>query len=259
MELKKTILIIDDDDNIFKLLSTILRSKFNVNIKRAINGLEGLKMVSEFIPDGVILDISMPVLNGIQTLEIMRGNEKLKNIPVFIISAISDAHTFAHLKRLQITDFLIKPFTIQDIVVRFTQFLNHQDHVVIQSENCVLIAGKNAVSIQEELQNEIKGDFIATEDGIIAYESFLLYKPILTIVCENVKNIPEELLTMNMNKLINERFSKENPLINFGIIGYKIKNNAAINPGYFQKFCEDIKQLKDQIKLVITNEKSEQE
>jgi len=258
VEIKKTILIIDDDDNIFKLLSTILRSKFNVNIKRAINGLEGLKMISESIPDGIILDISMPVLNGIQMLEIMRGNDKIKNIPVFIISAISDSQTFAHLKRLQITDFLIKPFTIQDMVARFTEFIDNSSHVVIKSENCVLIVGKNSVSIQEELKHEISADFVATEDGITALESFLLYKPILTIICEKVLNIPEELITMNMNKLIKERFSKENSLINYGMIGYKIKNNPAINPGYFQIFCEDIKHLKDEIKLVISEKNSEQ-
>ena len=257
MDVKKTILIIDDDDNIFKLLATILRSKFNINIKRAINGLEGLKMINESIPDGIILDISMPVLNGIQMLEILRGNDKLKNIPVFIISAISDAQTFAHLKRLQITDFLVKPFTIQDMVARFTEFISNQNHIVIQSDNCVLILGKNAVNIQEELKKDLKADFIATEDGITALESFLLYKPVLTIICEKVTNIPEELITMNMNKLIKERFSKENPLINYGMVGYKIKNNPAINPGYFKSFCEDINQLKEEIKLVIYNQKSE--
>lgn len=257
MEVKKTILIIDDDDNIFKLLATILRSKFNVNIKRAINGLEGLKMIGESIPDGIILDISMHVLNGLQMLEIMRGNDKLKNIPVFIISAISDSQTFAHLKRLQITDYLVKPFTIQDMIVRFTEFINNKNHKVIQSDNCILIIGKNSVNIQEELKNEITADFIATEDGITAFESFLLYKPVLTIVCEKVANIPEELITINMNTLIKERFSKENPLSIYGMIGYKIKDNPAINPGYFKSFCEDINQLKEEVKLVIDNQKSE--
>jgi hypothetical protein len=143
------------------------------------------------------------------------------------------------------------------MVARFTEFISNQNHIVIQSDNCVLILGKNAVNIQEELKKDLKADFIATEDGITALESFLLYKPVLTIICEKVTNIPEELITMNMNKLIKERFSKENPLINYGMVGYKIKNNPAINPGYFKSFCEDINQLKEEVKLVIDNQKSE--
>lgn len=84
----KKILIIEDDDLINQMYTASLASsKFEVRIER--DGESGWKVMQTYIPNLVILDFMMPKLNGIEILEKMRVDERLKNIPVIMMSSLS--------------------------------------------------------------------------------------------------------------------------------------------------------------------------
>jgi CheY-like chemotaxis protein len=75
----------------------------------AANGQEGLSLMEAELPDLVILDIAMPVMNGYQFLENMRGDRRMKDIPVIAISGLDT--DIDRLKELGMDEFLSKPFS----------------------------------------------------------------------------------------------------------------------------------------------------
>jgi CheY-like chemotaxis protein/two-component sensor histidine kinase len=104
----KRILVIDDEQDIRQMFQVLLSGK-NYEVRTAANGWEGLSLMEAERPDLVILDIAMPVMNGYQFLEKVRGDRRTKDIPVI---AISGADTdLDRLKELGMDEFLSKPFS----------------------------------------------------------------------------------------------------------------------------------------------------
>ncbi len=105
-------LIIDDDATIQAILQRILINKFDFTIYRAFNGQEGLQSLTQNEPDFILLDISMPVMNGIEFLQVIRKDEKYKTLPVIVISANNDREAITSTIDLGITDYILKPIDI---------------------------------------------------------------------------------------------------------------------------------------------------
>ncbi len=83
------ILIVEDDP----IISEMYHSAFafdNLEVKTAADGEVGFAAVKSWKPTVVLLDIMMPKMNGLQVLEAMKSNDDLKNIPVIILTNLSD-------------------------------------------------------------------------------------------------------------------------------------------------------------------------
>jgi len=87
MEKKFNILLVDDEQDFLDPIAFWLESK-GYGIRTALNGEEALKLVDQEIPDIVLLDINMPVMDGIETLKRIR--EKYQTLPVVMITAESE-------------------------------------------------------------------------------------------------------------------------------------------------------------------------
>jgi CheY-like chemotaxis protein len=81
------ILVIDDDPNVFQLVEIALRNETGYQLTFANGGFAGLERLKEQKPDGIILDLMMPDLDGFSILETMQGDSQLRNIPVIILTA----------------------------------------------------------------------------------------------------------------------------------------------------------------------------
>jgi len=80
------ILIVDDDDLILEVVSDILvHDDYEVFV--AHNGLDALDNVREHVPDVIILDVMMPVLDGIETCKRLKGNRATAAIPILMLTA----------------------------------------------------------------------------------------------------------------------------------------------------------------------------
>lgn len=124
------ILIVDNDINAIELLQVALRSKVNYEIDVAYGGEEALKKMKEGGHyDLLILDIMMPKISGLDVCDLMAKDEKLKNIPVFLISALPIASTsfresLDKFKKLKLVkDVLEKPFEINNLVAKIRAIL----------------------------------------------------------------------------------------------------------------------------------------
>jgi CheY-like chemotaxis protein len=79
----KTILIIDDEPSILELLTkTLLQKGFRV--LRASDGRVGVDLATNYLPEAIILDFSLPEFSGIQIVELLRAHPRTKNIPILI-------------------------------------------------------------------------------------------------------------------------------------------------------------------------------
>ena len=85
--MRKKILIVDDDSITLKMLEKILLSA-GYWVAKATNGKEALYTADDFLPDLVILDIVMPVMDGTETIEQLKKNPRTKNIPVIFLSSL---------------------------------------------------------------------------------------------------------------------------------------------------------------------------
>lgn len=107
---KYKILVVEDDTIMRKLITRVLQKEGSYEVEEAANGRIALKMMESEIPDLVLLDLMMPVMDGFDVLKNVRSDKNLKNLPVIVLTALNDK--VSHLKSLERggDDFLTKPF-----------------------------------------------------------------------------------------------------------------------------------------------------
>ena len=104
---QKKILIVDDEEDMRGILSDKL-STCGFSVLLAKDGEEGLKMALENRPLIVLLDIAMPNMDGLQMLEKLRHDEWGNNVPVILLTNISDMHKIEEAQKLGIQEYMLK-------------------------------------------------------------------------------------------------------------------------------------------------------
>jgi len=104
------ILVVDDnEDNRYTLIRRLKRLGYE-RIETAENGREALEMLAAQPFDAVLLDVMMPEMNGYEVLERLREDDKMRNIPVIMISALDQLDSVVRCIELGAEDYLNKPF-----------------------------------------------------------------------------------------------------------------------------------------------------
>ena len=110
---KLRILITDDSRLLRKKLREELE-KLGCEVIEAVNGREAITSVLEQEPDGVILDIVMPVVGGIEALEFIR--EVAPDVPVVMLSSMGTPQKLMQCLKMGAVDFIHKPYTREQII-----------------------------------------------------------------------------------------------------------------------------------------------
>ncbi len=120
------VLIVESDALICKLIQTRLEIEGIPNIEIAHDGKAGLKKLSEFDPDLIILDINIPVLDGREVLRLIRAKPRYKNLPVIIESAFGTEDDREELMEMGATNIIAKPINHTLLARRVRVHLEHQ-------------------------------------------------------------------------------------------------------------------------------------
>jgi len=118
----KEVLWIEDD----KLISSILMKKFigaGIKVTHFTNGEEALTELKRFIPDLIILDITLPGMDGFEILQKIHMNEEYKKIPSLILSNLSRPSDFEKAQILGATKYMVKAASSLDQIVTEVQNL----------------------------------------------------------------------------------------------------------------------------------------
>ena len=105
------ILVVDDSRIMRNVLKNILKEKqIDENaILEAGNGVEALEMLKNNEIDLILLDWNMPKLNGIELVKIVRNHERLKEIPIIMVTSEAARYNVMEAIKAGVTDYIIKP------------------------------------------------------------------------------------------------------------------------------------------------------
>ena len=106
---RRQILIVEDSPTMRQLLVFALRRLKNVDIVEAQDGMDGLRKVSSDHFDLALIDINMPVMDGLKLISLMRGDEALKDIPIVVITTEGAAEDRERALNLGANEYLTKP------------------------------------------------------------------------------------------------------------------------------------------------------
>lgn len=144
------LLIADDEENLAYALKAVLEDA-GYNCDVCFDGKSAIRLISQEIYDGLILDIMMPEKNGYEVLSIIR-NKKI-DIPVLLLSALNEVDDKVQGFDLGANDYLSKPFSTKELIARIK---------VMLKENIV-------------------------DDSYLQYQDILLNKKEETLSCKNIK------------------------------------------------------------------------
>jgi len=103
----KKILFIEDEPALQKALTMALKSD-GFEVFSAFDGEAGFNMVSQVIPDIILLDLILPKMDGFQILEKLKSQDETKNIPVIILTNLEDVNDVQKVIDLGATNYLVK-------------------------------------------------------------------------------------------------------------------------------------------------------
>lgn len=111
------ILTVDDSKTIRMIVKEAF-SSYNCELFEGENGLEGLAVAKKEKPDLIILDITMPVMNGIDMLSKLKVEKELKDIPVIMLTAESGKENVMKIVKMGVRDYVVKPFKGEQLLDR---------------------------------------------------------------------------------------------------------------------------------------------
>lgn len=111
---KRCVLIVEDDPAIRRTLERVF-SRSNYDLKLAPGGLLGLEAARRHHPDAVILDVMMPDIDGYEVFESLRSDPDTRDIPVLILSSLSDPANRAYGVKSGVNAYMGKPFSSDEL------------------------------------------------------------------------------------------------------------------------------------------------
>ena len=117
------ILSIDDS----RMIHTLIGKGFNgydVQLVFASNGQEGLDVAAREMPDVILLDVTMPVMDGIECLGKLKADPALKDIPVIMLTAEAGKENVLKIAKMGVRDYIVKPFSESGIIDRVSRLVD---------------------------------------------------------------------------------------------------------------------------------------
>jgi len=154
-----TVLVVDDESMNRDLVAAVL-GKEGYAILHAQNGEEALEVLANKAVDVILMDVMMPVMDGFEAVRRIKAEEALKNIPIIMLTALSDKNSLKESLKLGANEFLSKPFEIDELKIRIKNMVTikrYQDSL----EEIVAVRTKELKAALESLK-ESERDVIAT-------------------------------------------------------------------------------------------------
>lgn len=120
---KATILVIEDYSDTRELLAALLQRR-GYNVIEAEDGVEGLLKAGWMYPDLIIMDLSLPEMDGVETARRIHAQVKLCQIPIFVVSAYLTEAVQADVRAAGCVEIFPKPFDSDTLLERIAETLN---------------------------------------------------------------------------------------------------------------------------------------
>jgi two-component system cell cycle response regulator len=153
--MRNKILTVDDS----KTVRIIVRKAFkpyDCEILEASNGVEGLAVAAKDMPDIILLDVTMPVMDGVEMLTKLKSDAQLKGIPVIMLTAEGGRDNVLKIAKIGIRDYLVKPFKEEILVEKVGRVIELKPlaeaptkvRSIMDSANILVVEDKPAIITQ---------------------------------------------------------------------------------------------------------------
>ncbi len=229
METDPLILIIDDEPQILRALRTILLAN-HFRVQSAVNGEQGLALAAAQEPDIIILDLTLPDMDGTQVCEQIRA---WSEVPIIVLSVRDSEKDKVSALDKGADDYLTKPFGIEELMARIRVALRHAQNSPGNKET-VLKVGSLMIDLARHIVTkegaEVK--LTATEFKLLTYlaahpDRVLTHQAILNHVWGTVEADHLEYLRVYIGQLRKKiEANPENPqlLITDSGVGYRFRS-----------------------------------
>ena len=126
---KVRILIVDDEPNIVRTLKDRLEMN-EYDVITGSNGKEGLDLAIKEQPDIILLDVIMPLMDGLEMLEALRRRPECSGMAVIMLTARSQTQDIARAKSCGIEDYIVKPFDLSELLEKIENVAEHRKATV---------------------------------------------------------------------------------------------------------------------------------
>lgn len=120
MEMKSILLVEDDELDVISVQRSLRKLDHPYQLETAYNGVEALEILQQSrdanrpLPDIILLDLNMPKMNGIEFLKILRNDDQLKEIKVFVMTTSGDESDRRATEQMGVSGYVIKPLNFNN-------------------------------------------------------------------------------------------------------------------------------------------------
>ena len=153
------ILVIDDDFAINELIKINLELQ-GYNVIQAYNGNEGFALAKQELPSLIILDVMMPEVDGYTVAQRIRQADLVSEIPIIMLTALSELNNKVNGFNIGVDDYLTKPFEIEELIVRIRALLKRAKKIpetfairdLLSYKEITLLPESYSVQIENQVQ-----------------------------------------------------------------------------------------------------------
>ena len=113
-----------DDSKTVRIIVKKAFKPYDVEILEAANGVEGLALAAKENPDLILLDVTMPVMDGVEMLTKLKSDAALKSIPVIMLTAEGGRDNVLKIAKIGVRDYLVKPFKEEVLVEKSSRVID---------------------------------------------------------------------------------------------------------------------------------------
>ena len=153
------VLIVEDNEDIRQLIANELNKKYH--IFEASNGKEGIEIANNFIPDLIISDVMMPVMDGLQFCKEIKNDIRTSHIPVIMLTARNSEESELEGLATGADDYITKPFSIDAILLKINNIVATRNKIIqkfktdVSSESSALATNPYDLQFMEKVQKYI--------------------------------------------------------------------------------------------------------
>ena len=122
------ILVVDDDLAINELIKVNLEIS-GYKVVQAFDGTTGFALAKQELPSVVVLDVMMPEVDGFTVAQRIRKNDSTKDIPIIMLTALSQLNDKVNGFNIGVDDYLVKPFEMEELQVRIRALLKRTNQI----------------------------------------------------------------------------------------------------------------------------------
>lgn len=163
---KPSVLIIEDNADMRHYIESNINNIYQVLTAK--NGDEGVKLAESEVPDLIISDIMMPKMNGYQVTRALRENQATSHIPIILLTAKSDLESRIKGWQENADEYLTKPFSIEELLVRLKNLLDIRDILKKRfADVAFTLSDKSSTNQQPSNQEEDQHEFLIKLNNIL--------------------------------------------------------------------------------------------